>query len=674
MAKRSKIIIAVSISALVIGFLIFIAHKQTFSLQRDPTVLMNKYYLFKQDNPAAAKKALQIILQQDENYFPALKELTDIYLKEKNNRDALPLLERLHQLQPENNQYAGQLAYTYYELGNWDKALQLFTELKKQQKGTKLKIDAQLMINSMASYIPSYINYAYREIAQPKIEFKESTVLQILLDLYYKTRDNEADKANELLAVLHLLSPNKPLINEEIGYLALQKKDTNTAIFYLSLAFNEEPSDKLALQLGYLYALEKKNEDAASYFLLASMSKDKELRQKALKSYEIVSYKPTLQPQNQAQAMQATRESLMLDQYYLLKKTNKQAAWVLIKQIIREYPNNVQALKEGGFLAIEEKSTADAIDFFKRAYELTYQADLAMQLGYLYGEVRDNYRAYQYFKFATKTQDKELELRAQNAMTNLAGVQTKFLPAPYFSELFFTPFKQSRFGLTVRPLIARLGIELNDRFQTKSYIAFRQTDDNKTLNLGQIPQIYEDNVRIISIGLQVTPFKKIPLVGFVEAGGAYDLVFRNRTRWRGDLRGGFMYYNELGARPAYYDKLTLGAKYYCTLYADTSYFSRFRNNVITTLKTNQGIRLLQYHSSMLNFYMTGRTLFDTNRDFFNNIAEVGPGFSIQPSNRFNALIRFEAIKGMYLPVGNSTNPYGKYYTNRTVQLLLYVKM
>lgn len=670
MVKRNTIILATSISTLLLGALIFVAHKQAFFMQRDPIVLMNKYYLLKQDNPSAAKKALQIILQQDENYLPALTELTDIYLKEKNKIDVLPLLERLHQLQPENVQYIGQLAYIYYDLGNWDKASQFFSELRKDQKNTKLKIDAQLMLNSMRSYIPGYMNYAYREVAQQKIEFKESIFVPIFLDLYYKTRDKEADKANELLAVLHLLSPYNPLINQEIGYLALQKKDSNTAIYYLSLAFNEEPTAQLALQLGYLYALEKKNDEAASYFLLASMSKDNELRQKALKSYEIVSYKPTLQPQT----AQATRESLMMDQFYLLKKSNKQAAWVLIKQIIREYPDNVQALKEGGFLAIEEKSTHDAIDFFKRAYELTYQADLAMQLGYLYGNVQDNYLAYQYFKFATNTQDKDLELRAQNAMTNLVGLQTKVLPAPYFSELFFTPFKQSRFGLTVRPLIARLGVEFKDRFQTKAYGVFRQTDDNKTANLGQIPQIYEDNVRIIGVGLQVTPFSKLPLVGFVEAGGAYDLVFRNRARWRGDLRGGFMYYNELGAKPAYYDKLTLGAKYYGTLYADTTYFSRFNNNVITTLKTNQGIRLLQYHSSMLNFYITGRTLFDTNREFFNNIAEIGPGFSIMPSNRLNMLIRFEGIKGMYLPVGNSTNPYGKYYTNKLVQLLLYVKL
>lgn len=259
-------------------------------------------------------------------------------------------------------------------------------------------------------------------------------------------------------------------------------------------------------------------------------------------------------------------------------------------------------------------------------------------------------------------------------MTNLAGQQTKAFPKPYFAEIFFDPFSQSRFGLTVRPLMARLGVERNDKLQSKTYLVFRQTDDNKSQNLGQLPEIFEDNVRIIGAGLQVTPIRNIPLIAFVEAGGAYDLIDRGRNRWRGDLRGGLMYYNEFGAQPAYYDAAKLSKEYYSFVYADAIYFSRYNNNVITTLLTHQGIRLLQYKSSMLNLYIAGRVLADTNRDFFNNIAEIGPGISFIPSNRFRVQLRFEHIRGVYLPAGGSVNPYDKYYNNNIVQLLYYVKL
>jgi hypothetical protein len=222
--------------------------------------------------------------------------------------------------------------------------------------------------------------------------------------------------------------------------------------------------------------------------------------------------------------------------------------------------------------------------------------------------------------------------------------------------------------------VARLGIESNNRLKTKTYLVFRQTDDNKTANLGQVPQIYEDNVRIMGGGIQITPFKSLPVVGFVEAGMAYDLIYRERDRWRGDLRGGLMYYNEFGTKPAWYDTFKMSMDYYSTLYGDVTYFSRFDNNVIGTFKTQQGIRLLQYHSSMLNLYLGGRVMEDTRREFFNNFAEIGPGIGFIPSNRFRLQIRFEHIKGVYLPAGGSVNPYGKHYTNNIVQLFVYAKI
>ena len=315
-----------------------------------------------------------------------------------------------------------------------------------------------------------------------------------------------------------------------------------------------------------------------------------------------------------------------MDHYYRLKDKNNLAAQRALQQMNRQYPYHVQALKERGFMAIKLGHTLEAIDYFTRAYALTYQPDLAMQLGYLYDQINNKPKAYQYFKLAARSPNQPLALNAENALTNLSGLQIKALPAPYFSEVFFTPFSQSRFGITVRPFIARLGIEQNNRLHTRQYVFFRRTDDNQSANLGQVSQIYEDDVQIEGVGGQITPFPSVPIVGFVETGVAYDLVFRNRDRWRGDLRGGVMYYNQFGTAPAYFDKLTLGHTYYSDLYGDATYYSRYNNNVIGGVRTHQGIHLLQYHSSMLNAYVTGRVIADTQRQFFNNFAEVG-GYS-----------------------------------------------
>lgn len=317
-----------------------------------------------------------------------------------------------------------------------------------------------------------------------------------------------------------------------------------------------------------------------------------------------------------------------------------------------------QGLREKGYIALAKGNKLEAIDYFSRAYAITPAPDVAMQLGYLYDEMNAKPQAYRYFQLATRSQDKMSVLRAQNALTNLGGLQTKALPRPYFSELFFTPFTQTRFGLTVRPFIARIGVEQDNCLKTKEYVFFRRTDDNRSENLGQISQIYEDNVQIIGTGVQVSPFTRLPVIGFMEAGTAYDLVYRDRDRWRGDLRGGLMYYQDFGRRPAYYDNFKISHDYYSDWYADATYFSRYSNNVIGGIRTHQGIRLLQYHASLLNVYLVGRALADTNRDFFNNIAEIGPGIALIPTNRFNLQLRFEHIKGMYIPAGATPNPYG----------------
>lgn len=361
----------------------------------------------------------------------------------------------------------------------------------------------------------------------------------------------------------------------------------------------------------------------------------------------------------------------LLNQYYTQNHKNRQ----LLHQIIHHDPQNIQALKEAGYLAIEDNQLLKAIHYFTAAYQHTHDPLLAMQLAYLYDRLNQKPNAYQYFKLATKSTDNTQSLRAQNALTALRGLQTKALPTPYFSEIFFNPFTQSRFGLTVTPLIWRMGVEQPNRFHTKAYVFVRRTQDNRSANLGELSQLYEDNVQITGFGGQFSPFAHLPIVGFLEAGAAYDLIYQNRERWRGDLRGGFMYYQELGARPAYFDQLKIGNGFYSDWYADTTYFSRYKNNVISLIRTHQGLRLAQYKSSMLNLYMTGRVIADTNRLFFNNIAELGPGIGLIPSNRFNLELHYEYIRGVYLPAGGGApNPYSKYYNNQLVQLLFYVKI
>ena len=562
---KKRIFIAIGILLAIIAVTVFFAIQQSKKLHRDPLVLMNKYYQFKKSNPTVAKKSLLIILNQDANYLPALKEYTQWMLADNNPDQAIVLLRRLHENVPENATYAFQLGYLYYLNGEWERSSALFVHMLKHVTGA-MQVQVIEALKAMGSYLPYYQYHA----------------------------------ASELLTVASMMG------SESTTHVPVMRRKMGNTV-----------------------------NDA----------------------------KP-----------QSNYVKSMFDNYYTLKVSDQQSAQRLIKMVVIKEPNNVQALKEAGFLAMAEGHKIDAVAYFTRAYDLTYQPGIAMQLGYLYEQLNDKPMAYQYFRAATHGNDKKIALCAENQLTSLVGQQIKVLPAPYFAEMYFNPFSQTYFGLTVLPFIGRVGIEQDNRFRTKEYVFLRRTQDNRSNTLGEISQIYEDDVQITGVGLQVTPFKRLPLVAFFEVGESYDLVYRNRNRWRGDVRSGLMYYQDFGTRPAYFDNLKISHDYYSDWYADVTYFSRYDNNVIGLVRTHQGIRLLQYQSSMLNLYVTGRVIADTRREFYNNIAEIGPGVSFVPSNRFNVQLRYERVNGVYLPAGASVNPYNKYYINQIVQLLFYIKL
>ena len=524
----------------------------------------------------------------------------------------------------------------------------------------------------------------------------------VLMNKYYqfKTSNPTAAKSS-LLIILNQDTTYLPALEEYTQWMLADNKTDQAMVLLKRLHESVPDNDKYTFQLGYLYYLNGEWESARALFNGLLKHSTGAMRAQVVDALRAMnSYLPYYQyhaatewlmvPSKESgdalamnepssniahQSVQGSHQvKSVFDRYYAVKGLDHSAAERLIKMVIIKQPNDVQALKEAGFLAVADGRKVEAAAYFTRAYALSHQPDIAMQLGYLYEQLNDIPMAYHYFHLATHADDKKIALCDENQLTNCVGQQTKTLPAPYFAEAFFNPFTQDYFGLTVLPFVGRLGLEQNNRFRTKEYVFLRRTQDNRSATLGQISQIYEDDVQIMGAGLQVRPFKPFPMIAFVEAGEAYDLVYRNRNRWRGDLRSGLMYYQDFGTRPAYFNDIKVGHDYYSDWYGDVTYFSRYNNNVIGLIRTHQGIRLLQYQSSMVNVYITGRVISDTRREFYNNIAEIGPGISFVPSNRLNVQLRYERVNGVYLPAGASVNPYNKYYTNQVLQLLIYVKL
>ncbi len=379
--------------------------------------------------------------------------------------------------------------------------------------------------------------------------------------------------------------------------------------------------------------------------------------------------------QTTAQAAKSTisERDQMLNKFYDLKKKNSPAAWEVIRQGAEKYPDDVQVLKEAGYYALLTlKQNKVALDYFIRVYVITKDPKIALQIAYIDDGLGEHRTAYHYFDLATHTTNLQDRMTAELAKSNLRGVQTKFLPYPYEATLYYAPMYMSRFKLLIRPIIFHLGMTVNKPYNWKVYLSYRRTSDDRSNTNNQVSSIYEDNAAITAIGTQLTPFKSIPqLVAFSELGKAVDLVYRNRSRWRTDYRGGLVYYNEWGFKPSYTFKPTFTLKPNADIYADAIYFTRY-TDAIGTCRLRPGVQVFRWGSTSVNLYYRMFLIEDTERQFYNNIFEQGPGVAIRFSDRYNVVLRYEQNHGYYLPAASpSVNPYSQKYYNGVTRLDTY---
>ena len=554
-----------------------------------------------------------------------------------------------------------------------------------------------------------------------------------LLNQYYRLKNSDPLAAKKALEILIKQYPHNQTALRELAFWYLNQGDVRTSIAQFEIAYHNDESDTVtAMELSRLYtivnqpakaqeilskltnnraqmAVQKNNisnqsfiqpftlpikitaQNSSTHLLISIPSSEKNTTEtvqailnnipqpyprltmigKNEKHEAIVS--KTQQQTSTLVANQVSDRDKMMNEFYDLKRNKSSLAWNKINQIVNKYPYDIQALKEAGYYAlITLKSDQLAEKYFLRVYQLTNDPKIALQLGYIYDNLQEKRTAYYYFDLATNTSDLKDRMTAELAKSNLSGVQTKFLPYPYYASLDYSPLYMSRFKLLIHPIIARFGVELNKQFNWRAYLSYRRTSDDKSSTSNQISNIYEDNIAITALGTQLTPLPFVPqLILFSELGKSVDLVYRDRSRWRSDFRGGLAYYNEWG-RPVDY---TLHLKYMlqpnADIYGDAIYYNRYHDG-IATLRIRPGLKVVRYGSASIDLYYRIFVVEDQARQFYNNILELGPGIALRFSDRYNIVLRYEVIHGRYLPASSpSPNPYSKNYHNGITELNTY---
>ncbi|HAU0349434.1 TPA: tetratricopeptide repeat protein [Legionella pneumophila] len=668
--RKTKITGYVLLFVCIAGITIYSAMNKTRSVQRDIPTLLNFYYNYKDKNPLKAKEALDLILKQDPSNATAIHAKSNWFIQQGDTHSALIFLQNNHALYPKDAHIELELAKLYIMLNQ-------IAEAKPILKKLLTSDSPDLKNKSTILYQALYPQETIQSTPIHTTSFIEPiniTTKQDLSLLYAKVQDIiklQPDSARNYLHLIISMAPNDQEAYVKLGYLELQQNNFDVALHYFLKAFSIKADPQLAVQLGYIYAKKRDQVQAMFFFNYGAAHGNLVLKQQSQKALAFLKTNAVETEPNKGSNKTLSPEDKLWNLFYQNKLNHPAIALKAINSLLKMLPNDVRTLKEAAYFAMAQKNSTRAIALWNQAYNLERNPEYALSIAYLYDTQNNKPKAFHFFDLASKTMDMNIKTKAELAMTGMGGSQFQFLPKPFFAEFYSAPFYFSRFDLGVLPTITRAGITVNENHHTDAYASWRRTKDNRSGTVqgliiqNSISQIFEDNVAIYAAGLRTYPWPKIPLQTFVEIGQAEDLVYRNRAKWRSDVRGGLVYYNAWGEKPTWTAGLAFPWKWVSTLYADTIYYSRYNNNIIGTAWFRPGLRVATFQSASLDFYLANYLILDKNREFFNNVYSLGPGMAFQPSNRINIVLRLEALQGYYIPVNSPTpNPYrSKYYNN-----------
>ncbi|HVV69037.1 MAG TPA: tetratricopeptide repeat protein [Gammaproteobacteria bacterium] len=396
----------------------------------------------------------------------------------------------------------------------------------------------------------------------------------------------------------------------------------------------------------------------------------------AWSQYDVAPAYPTLNSKQSAPTTAELADNAQLDKYYDLKFKNPLLANAILEQLAKENSQSAKTQKKLGFAFSEVNQPLKALPHFLLAAKLDpmdYEAKI--EIGYIYDDSdRDKQAFYKYKEVATNSPDPNLRLKAEQSMVDIAGVQTQFLPHPYFSDLYFAPYYLPRWPDMIFPGIFRIGRNFGSNNQVQVYGIIYYNQDTASIG-GQASPIIADNSVVSDLGIRYQPFKNFPAYAYVEGGEGYNIIRdeeSDNTQWTPDLRGGLDFYTDWGYPPHYANTKRFPFKQIGDVYFDFSYFSRYNDDWIGQLIAREGFRIFEFKNTSVDIYWKVNAIFDTRHYFYNNLIETGPGIAITPYNLLNIRLRFELARGYYVPVNSiDPNPYGSTYNASMVTLETY---
>lgn len=351
------------------------------------------------------------------------------------------------------------------------------------------------------------------------------------------------------------------------------------------------------------------------------------------------------------------------DKFYKIEQSQPEQAEKILIELSQLTPQDIKVWKSLTYLQIRLNKQNDAIQSVRKAEQLAPQDDqLKLQEAYLLNQQKRNKEALALFKGLSTSSDADIAEKAQQAVQNLSG---STVPST-FKDIYFAPSYESRYDDFIFPLKMRYGKNLdNGRAQVYGFVNLNRDTKSKG---GVRPEIIDENAVTVGIGANYQPWQSIPIRAYLEVGGSYDLIDRNRDKFRESIVGGVTGYQEWYANPTV-EQRTVWNDYFTDLYGNVASYSREDYNVIADLRLRSGFNVYRGEAGTVQAYGKLHTLADSEGENYNNLFEYGAGVAWQPFNYIPVKLRVERLYGHYFKDALADGT--ENYNNTRTELVFY---
>lgn len=351
------------------------------------------------------------------------------------------------------------------------------------------------------------------------------------------------------------------------------------------------------------------------------------------------------------------------DQFYKLEQQQPEQAEKILLELAALTPQDIKVWKSLTYLQIRLNKQDQALYSVRKASQLAPQDDqLKLQEAYLLNQLQRDRDALPIFKMLAQSNDVEIATKAQQAVQNLSGGTVK----PVFKDIYFAPSYESRYDDFIFPLKMRYGRNLdNGRAQVYGFMNLNR--DTKSRG-GVRPEIIDENAVTVGVGANYQPWLSIPIRAYLELGGSYDLIDRNRDKFRESVVGGVTGYQEWYANPSVENR-TVWNDYFTDLYGNVASYSREDYNVIADLRLRSGFNVYRGETGTVQAYAKLHALADSEGENYNNLFEYGAGVAWQPFNYLPVKVRVERLYGHYFKDALANGQ--ERYNNTRTELVFY---